>query len=287
MNVDLGFSINDLDPSDVKTLIERLDPVFRPDRPSSWTLDCSRSRHLGPTAAVFLATTQLLAQHEKRTSTILLPDSPQALQAFCRFSGLHELVHGGPAPDTGHPKNETVPLHQFDKHTWTREKVLTDLVRRHMPDMAADSGDLLRLCYSEIAQNIEDHAKSPIGGVGCARYFKQTRELRIAVADRGIGIAKALRSAGHRVGSDEDALLQVSRGGVSSKSRPNNAGQGVSNLVLITRGNLGSLIIVSGSGLLCVRHDRTRFETMSSAFPGTAVLLALRVESGDTEPAHE
>lgn len=158
------------------------------------------------------------------------------------------------------------------------------LIRRHLPTLGNDDEDILRTCYSEIAQNIDDHARSPIGGVICARFFSGRSEIRIAVADLGEGIGEVLRRSepktGIKVESDRHALELVIQGGVSSKSRPNNMGQGISNLALVAKGNGGVLQIFSRQAVAQVSASRQVVQELPGcAFPGTLVTLSLKVAS--------
>jgi len=238
---------------------------------------------------------KLMGERKSQVSSVLLPNAPPALAAFCSFSGLRQVAETGmisAVANTDHPKNETAPLQQFQRMNWGGSRSLIHLVKRHFPTMDSESEELIGICYSEIAQNIEDHAESPMGGVMCAKFFAKSREVRIAVVDRGIGIANKLRlsppTTGERVTSDEHALRLVLGGNVSSKSRPNNQGQGISNLALIARGNRGQLVVASNGAMAIATHDKPhRFEAIPGGFPGTAVLLSLTVATKNQSEDHE
>lgn len=111
------------------------------------------------------------------------------------------------------------------------------------------------------------------------RWLSSKKEIRIAVADLGLGIGATLRRAGHDA-DDQEALRLVLAGDVSSRSRRNNMGQGISNLALIAAGNNGHVVILSGSGMASVSHSRPepRVDGLDPGFPGTAVVLSLRVD---------
>ena len=296
-NVRIQGRVEDLSPRAVPAFIGWLQPILSAAVGSSWQLNLDGGDHgyFGPTAAVVVASSLLLAKTQRQQATVTLPQAPPALAAFCMFSGLTFIAqHGELAapPATDPPESETAPLQQFRKMNWGGSTPLVRLIRRHLPGLGSDSEDLLRTCYSEIVQNIEDHSQSPIGGVICARYFTNLHEIRIAVADRGIGIGESLRQSKTatrmRIRDDSHALELVLQGGVTSKSRANNMGQGISNLAAIASGNGGRLMILSGNAHAVVDSENTHIHSSAkSAFPGTLVLLSLRVSTGDPEPDDE
>lgn len=293
-SVRVGFGVDDLSRRSVGAFLKALQPILTAPAGTSWRLDLDSgdNGYLGPTAAAVVASSILLAKRRQHEAAVSLPQAPPRLAAFCEFSGLAFLSRTGKLaspPEADPAGSETAPLQQFHRMNWGGSTPLVRLVRRHLSGLAADSEDLLRTCYSEIVQNIEDHAQSPIGGVICARYFEGRREIRVAVADRGVGIGEHLRGAlsapGCAIRDDVHALELVLRGNVTSKSRPNNMGQGISNLATIARGNDGKLIIFSGQAHAEVDSQTTRaWHAPDRSFPGTLILLSLRVFEGDSEP---
>ena len=292
--VRLGFSVDDLGTA-VEPFLRDVQPLLQAQH--DWTLDLSgggERGYFGPTVAVVAAAAVLRARQLGRQASLILPQQPPALAAFCSFSRLVHLARGGAiteAVEDLHAENETSGLHQFHKMNWGGSTPLVRLIRRHLPTLGNDDEDILRTCYSEIAQNIDDHARSPIGGIICARFFSGTGEFRIAVADLGDGIGEVLQRSEPRTGikvkSDRHALELVIRGGVSSKSRPNNMGQGISNLALVAQGNGGVLRIFSRQAAALVSADRQVVrELPQCAFPGTLVSLSLKVAPApSTQPS--
>lgn len=67
-----------------------------------------------------------------------------------------------------------------------------ELVRAHVK-ISEDMEEYLRSCINEVIQNIQDHAKSKIGGVLYARFMTASSEVRIAIVDRGDGIYTTLK----------------------------------------------------------------------------------------------
>jgi anti-sigma regulatory factor (Ser/Thr protein kinase) len=290
----IGFAVDDLAENSVIEFLRQLQPVHSSPSGAAWRLSLT-DKYYGPTTAVVVAALVLSATAQQQQCAVDLPIAPRKLKAFWSFSGLASLIADGaiaPPSDLDPPESETAPLQQFRRMNWSGSTPMVRLIRRHLPRLAADSEELLRSCYAEIAQNIEDHAKSPIGGVVCARYFSSLQEIRIAVADRGLGIGETLRLAKDRtnvtIDNDAHALKLVLAGNVSSKSRPNNMGQGISILGTVAAGSGGRLMIVSGKAHATVDSRGTNLvQHRDTLFPGTLVLLKLPVTATETDSAHD
>lgn len=132
---------------------------------------------------------------------------------------------------------------------------------------------------NECIQNIEDHAHSAIGGLGCARYMKGSREVRVALLDWGDGILKRLRVRYPDTRDEVHALQRVLFGGYTSKARPNNQGRGIDNLRSVTTEAFGGdLYIVSGRGAVDIKGGQPpRYVSLPHEFQGTAVCFTLPV----------
>ncbi|MFN0131778.1 MAG: ATP-binding protein [Phycisphaerales bacterium] len=187
-------------------------------------------------------------------------------------------LNNGPPPNPEHPECETIPIEQFSKASWDRSNRIIGLLRRHT-ELADDTEDQIRTCVQEVIQNVVDHAQSEIGGVMSARYIDSSRELRVAIVDRGRGIAASLRQQYADTTTSFIALQRVVAGHYSSRSRPNNMGIGISNLFGLIRAAHGRIAVFSGDALAEVhggsspRVDQLR----EGSFPGTAVFFTVPI----------
>lgn len=276
----IAFMVDD-SRSSITQLLRLLAPFSQAGGQPKWTLDASQSQYLGPDAAVMLLAAVLMARHRGQHVTVRLPTEPESLRAFCAFSGLRHWMNGEAHPDSGHPKNVTIPLRVIEHASFRDADPLIDLVMRQT-GISDESAEYLRLCVNEVTQNIEDHAESPIGGVFCARYMKVSSEVRVAIVDRGIGIATSLRRRYPNISSGAEALSRVIAGGYTTRSRPNNAGLGLSHLWNSVGRLKGSVLIISEDGLLGRHPDRAR--TMAAPldppFEGTGLFFTLPVQTG-------
>lgn len=275
MQVDLTSNYDDTDGS-VQQLVNQLAPIHELTGFASWTINCSECDYLGPFAAVLLGAAFSNALHLGQKPTVILPNTPPKLAAFCLFSGMKSLFEGDPNPDFDHPESETVPLSPFVEARWNLADDTLRLIRRHI-EIDDELEESVRTCISEVAQNVVDHAKSPIGGLLCGRFIASRRELRIAIVDRGIGVFRSLGAKHNDVISSFDALSRVIKGGHSAESRPNNMGLGISNLCLLMQHLGGRITLISGDARARIipGKDNHLLDTLSTPFPGTAVFFTI------------
>lgn len=274
----IDFTLDDSRAS-MHAFLRRVAPMLNefPDIGTGWVVDCERCQYLGPDAAALLFALHLDAIEHGGRVDIRLPAAPPALASFCSYSWLSHWLHGGPTADPSHPANETVPLEQFSAPRANQADALVNLIRRHA-ELQIDEEDYLRICIGEVAQNIADHAQSPIGGVSCARFIASSRQVRVAIVDRGVGIPNSLRGRHPELHDDQVALRRVLEGNYSSKTYERNMGLGISNLGLVVKNLTGDLVIVSGGATVETRTAKTpRFFENPAYFHGTCVFFTLRV----------
>ena len=276
VRIAVDFNIDDTKAS-VTQLISRLGPLLADDPPEEWTIDMAGCHYLGPDAAVIIWSTVKLARSEGHSATVFLPTEPLQLHGFCRYSGLRHLILGEEAPDPDHPDNETIPIEEFEAATWNRPDAIVKLISRHT-ELDRDTEDYLRNCVAEAAQNIEDHADSPIGGISCARYLQNRNEVRIALIDRGEGIWNTLKRQYPDIPNAATALQMVLKGDHSSKSRETNAGMGISLLASIVQHLKGRLLIISQNAIADTSGgNKPNVEVREWNFPGTCIFFTLPV----------
>ena len=131
-------------------------------------------------------------------------------------------------------------------------------------------------------QNVEDHARSPIGAFGCARFLRNVRQVRFALVDCGEGVLKSLRRAHPEITSSRQALESIARGGYSARSRRNNLGRGISNLrSIVTEAFAGNAYIVSDDAAGEFRSGAPpKYHQLDFTYCGTAVCFTLPTEPG-------
>lgn len=209
--------------------------------------------------------------------SVVAPGKPAELRAFWSFSGLDRWLQDGAEADTEHPQNVTVPLLQFAQAHFLASDPIIFLVRRHVGLLREDE-DYLRYCVNEVIQNVEDHSRSPIGAVLCARFLQGPRQVRVAVTDRGVGIASTLRKRYPDVTNAAIALQRVIAGNYSARSRENNAGLGISFLWNAVKSLGGTIFILSDDAIAQMQADgQPNIIIRPQQWPGTGVFFSIPV----------
>ncbi|GAB3364982.1 hypothetical protein GCM10027566_35090 [Arachidicoccus ginsenosidivorans] len=138
---------------------------------------------------------------------------------------------------------------------------------------------MLDFCLFEILDNVLIHSAYPaaLGGSGwcSAQHFPAAQEIRLIIADTGIGIHRALtgpEGSKFRALSEKQALYQCVKKGVTN-------GEGMGFGLYATREfvrlNQGELLIYSGSHFATLQNGR--FKVKQGAYwPGTVVYLRIK-----------
>jgi hypothetical protein len=272
----IDFNLDDRVRS-ICSFVGRLTPLLA-DSQRPWELDLSACDYLGPFAGAIIVASLLDARSRKQDVSVRLPTGSRQLQAFCEFSGLRHYATGSPFPTAGHPRNVTIPMRPTTRSSLGDPDPIVSLIRSHV-EMTAEGEEYLRICLNEVIQNVEDHAQSGIGAITAARFMSNRHEIRVAVVDRGLGIATTLRAGHPGVIDARDALARVILGGASARSRPNNMGVGISNLCSIVVEQLkGELFIISEDGFAEGKTGRRPIShPLNGRFPGTGVFFTVPV----------
>lgn len=160
----------------------------------------------------------------------------------------------------------------------------------------------LRYVLSELLYNTIEHGVSYFQHKGQHKrvpsliqfaWYQNHNEIHFIVGDTGIGIKEHLGQAYPGIESDEDAIKMAIRPQVSGtfgKSDPyagkNNAGVGLFLSSNIIRKLKADMHIVSGNGVLHISPRDITGQTTECHWPGTFVLVSIRLESEPTFALH-
>lgn len=136
---------------------------------------------------------------------------------------------------------------------------LTEFVTSRAINVGEDEKYLLRMWMTELLTNANDHAKSSSGFWICGRYDPNSQNIRICVADSGIGIKKSLvdsRKLPHNI-SDAKAIERALEEGMTSR-KGKTGGLGLKHISSYVKTHGGSMTIFSGSGKVYLARKTNR-----------------------------
>ena len=166
-------------------------------------------------------------------------------------------------------------------------EVVARLVRALVPGTPEDAAGLIELCLNEMLQNVFEHSGSAAGCFVHARWFRQGRNVKIAVADSGVGIAHSLRQNPKYASLPETELVRtaVMERGATGRTTGRFGGQGLKHLWELAVARSGRLNVLSGAVYMVIR-DRERLWRCDPPFSGTVVEVDFR--PGDlTSPSNQ
>src|SRR5439155_583854 len=121
--------------------------------------------------------------------------------------------------DPSRRRADTLELRQMLVHDRLYTERLAEVLVGHVRGYDEDATHLVHLCVNELLQNTFEHAGSPEGAFVHCRWYKKDGNVRIAVADGGIGIPEALRRSVPSLHREADAAVieaAVTRAGLTS-----------------------------------------------------------------------
>ncbi len=143
------------------------------------------------------------------------------------------------------------------------------------------SSNMSEVLINSFAHGGQRNVRSIVAG----QTFPKKAHSVLAAVDSGQGIPTSLRRSGRYPGerSDEEWILLALQRGVTSKSRETNRGFGLYLLQDMVRKNGGSMILVSGRGVVSITDGcEPKAEALGRSYPGfrgTFLILDIRVSS--------
>lgn len=163
-------------------------------------------------------------------------------------------------------------------------------------DFNVEYQSTLRHVISELLYNTMEHGKSYFLYQGKQlvtpsliqfTWYKKNNEIHFIIADTGVGIKKHLSQTYKGIESDIDAIKMAIKPQVSGtfgSSNPyeskNNAGVGLYISTNIIKKLKADMHIISGNGVLHISPRDVTGHTMEASWPGTIVLVSIKLETG-------
>jgi anti-sigma regulatory factor (Ser/Thr protein kinase) len=140
-----------------------------------------------------------------------------------------------------------------------------------------DLKDYLRYLFSEMMNNVIDHAHDPIGGYVMAQYYPTKRRIQFVVADRGMGFLRNVQLKNPEITCEADAIEIAMKKGYTATDmtvygHERNAGFGLYAMQSILEETGGKFVIVSNNGM--VRYQNGQWVKKQIEIPYNGVLVA-------------
>ncbi|PHP88384.1 DUF4325 domain-containing protein [Burkholderia sp. AU18528] len=182
-------------------------------------------------------------------------------------------------------------------------KLVIESAESYTKDFNVEYGSTLRYVLGELLYNTMEHGKRYAGealkniripSIVQFTWYKKRNEIHFIIADIGIGVKAHLEQAYPGQESDEAAIKLATRAKVSGTFGRNdpyrnkdNAGMGLYISTNIIRRLNADMYVVSGNGLVHVSPRDVTGRTMAQSWPGTFVLVTLKIEDNPTFFLHK
>lgn len=140
----------------------------------------------------------------------------------------------------------------------------------------ADYKQYLNHMFSELLNNVTDHASSPVGGFAMAQYYPSHKKVQFAVADRGCGFLQNIEAKFPEITNEIEAITKAMEKSVTAScnemyGQNRNAGYGLYTLQFILSQTKGSLLIISNDSFVCLQGEQIAKGQTDTPWHGTVV----------------
>lgn len=233
-------------------------------------IDASGLERAEPFGTTLLATAIVARESKGLGVTRIRPPKESGVAVFLEEIGFpHFGEIKGARPER---KGDTLHMRQLTAMEPLYVHEVANLVQRWVPGTPDTAAELIELCFNELLQNVFEHSDSPVGCFAHSRWFKQKENVKIAVADAGIGIARSLKKNPRFARLDERALVRtaVLTEGATARTSGGYGGYGLKHLRALAIERSGRLTVVSGMVKLQVTRSGAKM-FKSSRLSGTVV----------------
>lgn len=252
-------------------------------------LDATEVKWMSPFGTVLIAdfaSKQLAVGHKVK---IQMPTRTTEA-TYIRESDLLRLIESSDIASAIRPDN--LQLRRLTQMQGDVPEFVANFASDQASNVNEKERSLLRMWITELLANASDHAQSERGFWICARYNPRQRDIRICVADSGIGIRTSLVNSG-KYGSDmthAQAVELALREGVTARLGVT-GGLGLKRIAAYVKSCGGALTIISGDARISVRRKKRTITATCPLYQGTVVNATFdtralaRLESGEGSDA--
>ena len=267
------------------TLMKRLGQEL--DTDETVILDAERVCWISPCGTILLSSFALRRLMAKKAVQIILPSNTEPRQ-YIENSGLLKITRSTNMLDAIDVNN--VQLRLLHKMEPLVPESLSEFVTHQARNVDDDEKYLLRMWITELLTNANDHAISADFGFWvCGIYNNSDHNIRICVADSGIGIKQSLVNAEKlpRNISDGEAIVKALEEGMTSRTGKT-GGLGLKHISSYVKSHGGSMTILSGTGKVYLARKTKRVKMNHQRYQGTIVSVMFNTglisSNGDAKP---
>lgn len=250
------------------TLMKRLGQEL--DTDETVIFDAERVCWISPCGTILLSNFAIRRLMAKKTVQIILPSHAETRQ-YIENSGLLKITRSTNMRDAIDVTNVQLRLlHRMEPMV---PESLSEFVTQQAKNVEDDEKYLLRMWITELLTNANDHAMSADFGFWvCGLYNHSDHNIRICVADSGIGIKQSLVNADKlsRNISDSDAIVKALEEGMTSRTGKT-GGLGLKHISSYVKSHGGSMTILSGTGKVYLARKTKRVKRNHQKYQGTIV----------------
>jgi len=242
------------------------------------TFDLSKSESLTPFGIIMLTAAISESLRQGKKCTYIKPRK-QSLERFLSeigFNKFFRLKTEAIFPDR--LRSGKVQVRRVSGIDALLTETLMEIIGYHV-NLSSGLKGSLRMSLQEMMTNVVDHSGTQDYYV-CAWTYPRKRQLRLCIADLGIGILRSLRNSKkyESLSDAHESIILATESGVSS--RPEKAGLGLNHIKSFISVNEGHMCIISGSGKVFWKFNqgKTLKQKMILPFGGTIIKLIINTD---------
>jgi hypothetical protein len=237
--------------------------------------DCSNVNFITPLGLNILSCF-LYSMLEKKNTVFLKKPQKKIVDKYLTDQGFYcEFMIQEDSSLTSQPRNTSIGLKRmYNPIEYSYFEEVEAWLNRNIDCSEKMMKEIVNPNVVEVVQNVSDHSQSRIGCYISAQAYHKNDILIFVIMDLGIGFLKSLSPRFSNIKSNSEAIKKAVQEGVSSKSRPNNMGAGLSIICgyLIER---GSVEIISYDGYWKQKQNgEESSEQLDFSLPGSCVILS-------------
>jgi anti-sigma regulatory factor (Ser/Thr protein kinase) len=239
-------------------------------------LNAEKVAWMSPCGTILLADFAMRRLIKSKRVQIRMPSHNETAK-YIENSGLLKITRSTNINDAIDTNN--IQLRLLKKMEPMVPESLSEFIATQANDVNDDEKYLLRMWITELLTNANDHAKSDFGFWVCGRYNPIDHNIRICVADSGIGIKQSLVDADKlpRNIDDGKAIEKALEEGMTSRMG-RTGGLGLKHISSYVKSHGGSLTIMSGAARVYLARKTKRIKT-HERYQGTIVNVMFNTQT--------